>query len=102
MACASPGGGCHFLGTAGTSQVVAEALGLALHKVMIPSQSSNETYEQAMGEAIGELERDGVTAMGFGDLFLRDIRVYRERMLKPTRISPVFPIWGRATGRLAR
>ena len=80
----------------------AEALGLALHKVMIPPQSSNDTYEQAMGKAIGELEKDGVTAMGFGDLFLRDIRAYRERMLKPTRISPVFPIWGRETGRLAR
>lgn len=80
----------------------AEALGLALHKVTIPSKCSNEVYEQAMGKAVADCEAQGVTAMGFGDLFLEDIRAYRERMLLPTGIRPVFPLWLRETGQLAR
>jgi uncharacterized protein (TIGR00290 family) len=80
----------------------ARALGLELHKVVIPSKCNNEIYEQAMGEAVARCEAQGVTAMGFGDLFLEDIREYRERMLQPTGIEPVFPIWGRETGQLAR
>lgn len=80
----------------------ARSLGLPLHKVVIPPQCSNQLYEQAMGRAIADCEAEGITAMGFGDLYLEDIRVYREHMLQPTGISPVFPIWGRDTRLLAK
>ncbi|MCH7478880.1 MAG: adenine nucleotide alpha hydrolase [SAR324 cluster bacterium] len=80
----------------------AAALGLPLHKVMIPTQCSNADYEAKMGAAIAALLEQGVAAMGFGDLFLEDIRAYRERMLAPTGMQPLFPIWGEPTAALAR
>ena len=80
----------------------AEAAGLALVEVPIPLQSSNAQYEAAMRAAITRARSEGVECMAFGDLFLRDVREYRERMLAPTGIEPVFPIWGEETGPLAR
>ena len=79
----------------------AERLGLPLHVVEIPSPCSNEIYEARMGAAIARARGDGIEAMVFGDLFLADIREYRERMLAPTGIAPVFPLWGRDTAELA-
>ena len=80
----------------------AAARGLPLHKVMVPTQCSNADYEAKMGAAIAALLEQGVAAMGFGDLFLEDIRAYRERMLAPTGMQPLFPIWGEPTAALAR
>ena len=80
----------------------AAALGLPLFQVLIPTQCSNADYEAKMGAAIAPLLEQGVTAMGFGDLFLEDIRAYRERMLAPTGLQPLFPIWGEPTAALAR
>ncbi len=80
----------------------ARALGLPLHRVWIPPQASNALYEAAMAQAIAEAKAAGVTAMGFGDLFLLDIRRYREAQLAPTGIAPVFPIWGEDTRALAQ
>ena len=80
----------------------AEALQLELHKVSIPPAASNEVYQAAMGRTVSALTEDGVEAMGFGDLYLEDIRAYREKMLAPTGLNPVFPIWGEETARLAR
>ena len=62
----------------------AQALGLPLYRVRIPPKCSNAAYEDAMEAAIAELKLGGVRAVGFGDLYLQDIRRYREAMLLPT------------------
>jgi len=80
----------------------ADAAGLPLHVLPIPYPCPNETYEAIMGAFIAEQAARGVKAMAFGDLFLQDIRRYREAKLAGTGIAPVFPIWGIDTARLAR
>ena len=80
----------------------ADAAGLPLHTVPIPSPCSNEQYEAAMASAIERARRDGVTAMAFGDLFLEDVRRYRVEQLAGSGIRPVFPLWGAPTGVLVR
>lgn len=80
----------------------ASALGLPLLKVPIPSPCSNEEYERAMGAAVAQARADGVDAIAFGDLYLEDIRRYREQRLAPTGIEPLFPLWGLPTAALAR
>ena len=55
-----------------------------------------------MKAALDTAAQEGVTAMVFGDLFLQDVRRYRERVMAPTGIEPVFPLWSRPTGELAR
>jgi uncharacterized protein (TIGR00290 family) len=80
----------------------ADVLGIPLHEVRIPAAATNEQYEGAMIEAL-RVQRDaGVEVVAFGDLFLADVRAYRERLLSATRLEPVFPIWGRPTSELAR
>src|SRR5438876_10124599 len=80
----------------------AAALGLPVVTVPIPSPCPNATYEQAMDAAISRARAEGVTHMVFGDLFLEDIRKYREEKLASTGITPLFPIWGLDTLGLAR
>lgn len=80
----------------------AEAVGLPMHCVPIPAPCSNEAYEEAMREAVAVAEAQGVEQMVFGDLFLEDIREYRESRLAGTGIRPVFPLWERPTRELAR
>jgi uncharacterized protein (TIGR00290 family) len=80
----------------------ARALGLPVHRVRIPAQCSNEEYEAAMARAVAEARAAGVQKMIFGDLFLADVRAYRESRLKGTGIAPEFPLWGRHTAELAR
>ncbi len=79
----------------------ADALGLPLKVVALPARCTNEIYEEKMGELIIQAKREGVSAMGFGDLFLGDIRSYRERQLAGSGIEPVFPLWGMPTSLLA-
>lgn len=79
----------------------ADAAGLPLHVVSIPWPCPNEAYEAAMARAMDEARRDGVTAVAFGDLFLADIRRYREERLRGTGLEPLFPLWGRPTRDLA-
>lgn len=79
----------------------AEAIGVPLWKVPIPSPCPNEVYERAMGETLARLAREGVREIVFGDLFLQDIREYRESRLASTGIRPVFPLWKRDTRQLA-
>lgn len=79
-----------------------EALGLPVREVWIPRDASNAIYEERMGEAVKEMLANSVQAVGFGDLFLEDIRAYRERMLGDTGLEPVFPLWGAPTLALAR
>jgi diphthamide synthase (EF-2-diphthine--ammonia ligase) len=68
----------------------------------IPYPCPNEAYEAIMGDFIAHQAADGIQAMAFGDLFLEDIRRYREAKLAGTGIMPLFPAWGLDTGALAR
>ena len=79
----------------------AAATGLSLVKVPIPAPCPNEVYERVMSDALQQAHGDNITHMVFGDLFLEDIRAYRERQLDGTGIEPVFPLWGRPTRELA-
>jgi uncharacterized protein (TIGR00290 family) len=80
----------------------AAALGLPCRKVRIPWPCSNEAYEAEMARALADARADGVTHVVFGDLFLADVRAYREAKLAGSGIDPAFPLWGRDTHRLAR
>ncbi|HLW43027.1 MAG TPA: hypothetical protein VKS00_00995, partial [Candidatus Acidoferrales bacterium] len=80
----------------------AVAADLPLVKVGIPSPCPNEIYERAMSEAMARALAEGVTHMIFGDLFLEDIRKYREENLAKCGIAPVFPLWARDTRILAQ
>jgi uncharacterized protein (TIGR00290 family) len=79
----------------------AAAAGLPLVKVAIPWPCSNEEYERAMSEAMVRARGEGVRHVIFGDLFLRDIRAYREKQLGLCGMTPVFPLWGLETRKLA-
>jgi len=70
------------------------AVGVPLWKISIPSPCSNEEYEAAMRTAIERAKAEGISGIAFGDLFLEDIRRYREDFLRGTGIFPMFPIWG--------
>jgi uncharacterized protein (TIGR00290 family) len=78
------------------------AAGLPHVTVRIPYPCPNDAYETAMAAAMTQARADGITYVIFGDLFLEDVRVYREQKLAGTGITPVFPIWGRPTDALAR
>ena len=80
----------------------ADRLGLPVHVVELPWPCPNTEYERLMASAIDTALGEGVTRMVFGDLFLEDVRHYRETRLVATGITPVFPLWGRPTDRLAR
>jgi uncharacterized protein (TIGR00290 family) len=79
-----------------------EAAGLPPRIVPIPYPCPNEIYEARMGEAVASAVREGVTHIIFGDLFLADIRAYREQKLAGSGIAPVFPLWERPTLALAQ
>jgi uncharacterized protein (TIGR00290 family) len=79
----------------------ADAVGLPLLEVRIPWPCPNEAYEAAMAAALETARERGVTAVAFGDLFLEDVRRYREEKLAPTGLEPLFPLWGRPTRALA-
>ena len=78
-----------------------EALGLPAMKIMIPSPCSNEVYEARMAEAYGAIKAQGITHIVFGDLFLEDIRAYREEKLGAIGMKGIFPLWKRSTRQLA-
>ena len=80
----------------------AEAIGLPLVKVRIPSPCPNEIYEARMSDALAVARADGVDTVVFGDLFLADIRAYREEKLAAVGMRAEFPLWGRDTHALAR
>jgi uncharacterized protein (TIGR00290 family) len=79
----------------------ADAVGLPLIEVTIPYPCPNAVYESAMARALERATVEGVEAMAFGDLFLADVRRYREEQLAGTGITPIFPLWGRETRSLA-
>jgi uncharacterized protein (TIGR00290 family) len=79
----------------------AAAAGLPLLTVEIPQSCTNVEYERAFGDALRRARADGITHVVFGDLFLEDIRAYREAQLAALGLVPVFPLWGRDTRALA-
>lgn len=79
----------------------AQAIGLPLHKIRIPSPCPNEIYEAKMIEYVKAHLKNGVAHFIFGDLFLEDIRQYREQRLSPLGIKCVFPLWLQDTRALA-
>jgi uncharacterized protein (TIGR00290 family) len=86
----------------GLLQEQARSVGLPLHMIKIPHPCSNVEYEAAMNTFIEEAKRQQVECFAFGDLFLEDIRMYREERLKETGITPIFPIWNIPTRELSR
>ncbi|MBM3527492.1 MAG: adenine nucleotide alpha hydrolase [Alphaproteobacteria bacterium] len=79
-----------------------DACGLPATVVRIPYPCPNETYEREMAAAMAQARSDGITHVVFGDLFLEDVRAYREARLKEAGMTPVFPLWGRPTDALAK
>jgi len=80
----------------------AEALGLPLYPVWLPPQANNAVYERAVRQALAPLQRSGLDAVAFGDLFLQDIRTFREQLIAPTGLNSLFPLWGEDTHALSR
>lgn len=83
-------------------QAQADAAGLPLIAIDLPSPCSNEVYEERMRGAIAQAHEARVDVMAFGDLFLEDVRAYREKQMEGTGIEAIFPLWGEPTDRLAR
>ncbi|MGB0066259.1 MAG: ATP-binding protein [Terracidiphilus sp.] len=80
----------------------AAAAGLPLWVVPLPWPCANEIYEQRMAETCQRAVNEGIDAIAFGDLFLEDVRAYRETKLAPTGLEPLFPLWKIPTDELAR
>jgi uncharacterized protein (TIGR00290 family) len=78
------------------------ALGVPAIKVMLPTPCPNEIYEERMAAACADIAAEGVSHIVFGDLFLADIRAYREERLGQIGMTPLFPLWSRPTRILAR
>lgn len=71
----------------------AAALGLPLTIVEMPAGASNVLYEQVVAAALAPIQAAGVRTIAFGDIFLADIRAYREQLMKRLRLAPIFPVW---------
>jgi uncharacterized protein (TIGR00290 family) len=82
-------------------ELQAASVGLPLRVVPLPWPCSNEQYETRMRDLCGSLVRDGIEAIAFGDLYLADIRAYREKQLSGTGLEPLFPVWQLPTRDLA-
>lgn len=80
----------------------AKSIGIPLVKMVIPDMPSMEVYEQTMRETLSELKKEGITASIFGDIFLEDLRTYRENKLAELALNGVFPLWKLPTDRLIR
>jgi uncharacterized protein (TIGR00290 family) len=79
-----------------------DRLGLPLRLVEIPEPCPHDVYAEAMSSALDDAAAQGVTDVIFGDLFLEDVRSYRERTMASTALRPLFPLWKKPTGALAR
>lgn len=80
----------------------AHAAKLPIHFIPIPNPCPNDIYEDMLGVFVQKMRSEEIECMAFGDLFLEDIRAYRENNLKGTGIEPIFPIWGMPTDELAQ
>ncbi len=79
----------------------ADALGLPLRKILIPKDSTNAIYESRMRALLEEGLREGIDIVAFGDIFLEDLKLYREKNLAQLGMKGLFPIWKRDTSELA-
>lgn len=84
------------------AETQAERIGLPLWPVELPWPCTNANYENLMRPVSQRASAEGITAVAFGDLFLEDIREYRERQLQGTGLQPLFPVWRIPTAQLAR
>lgn len=80
----------------------AAATGLPLWSVPLPWPCSNERYQMLMAETCAKAVTAGIEAIAFGDLFLEDVRAYREKQMKDTGLKPIFPVWRQPTRELAK
>jgi uncharacterized protein (TIGR00290 family) len=80
----------------------AELADLPLWPVLLPWPCPNEQYESLMAQTCAKALSEGIEAIAFGDLFLQDVRAYRELQMRGTGLEPIFPIWGTPTLELAR
>jgi uncharacterized protein (TIGR00290 family) len=80
----------------------AESLGLPLHKIMIPKDCTNEIYEARMRDALSRFKAQGIAKIAFGDLFLQDVKQYRDERLAQAGLTGLYPIWMRDTEELVR
>ena len=80
----------------------AASLGLKTHQIFISKGASNEEYEAKMGEAFSEYRDRGIDTVVFGDLFLEEIRAYREQLIAKHKMASLYPVWGRDTSQLIR
>jgi uncharacterized protein (TIGR00290 family) len=83
-------------------QLQARAVGLPVHELAIPAPCPNDVYERTVADFVAKARAEGVTHLAFGDLFLEDIRRYRERQFAGTGMELLFPLWGADTSALAR
>lgn len=79
----------------------AKALGLPLEKVNIAKNSSNEDYEEKMAETLRRFKNDNIHSVGFGDIFLEELRKHRENNLAKLQMSAIFPLWKKDSKKLA-
>ncbi len=90
----------------GVSQILleqqADSLGLPLEKIFISKNSSNEEYETRMREVLTKYREAGVSSVVFGDIFLENVKQYRENNLEKVGMKGIFPLWGKDTAKLAR
>lgn len=80
----------------------ADAIGIPMTEVPVPRVCTNVIYEREMGAAFGRLHASGIRRVAFGDIFLEDLRTYREEQLAASKLECVFPLWKQDTGKLAR
>ncbi len=80
----------------------ADSLGIPLRKILIPNDCSNEIYEARMREALSLIKQQGITKIAFGDLFLQDVKQYRDERLAQAGMTGLYPIWMRDTDELVR
>jgi len=80
----------------------ASAAGLPLWDIPLPWPCSNEQYELLMAETCARAVEAGIEGIAFGDLFLEDVRAYREKQMRGTGLQPIFPLWGQPTRDLAK
>ncbi|MDQ2935918.1 MAG: diphthine--ammonia ligase [Acidobacteriota bacterium] len=80
----------------------ADKLGLPLHQILISKDATNEEYEMKMAEAFSEYNKRGINSIAYGDLFLEDVKIYREQFLARQRMRGLFPVWKRDTSRFIK
>jgi uncharacterized protein (TIGR00290 family) len=80
----------------------AQSVGLPVQLIPIPQPCSNNEYETIMKNFVGQAKQQGIDCFAFGDIFLEDIRKYRETNLANSGIAPIFPLWGMPTGKLSK